>query len=438
MRQFGSPVYEVPDAISADKLGNVYITGQTRGSLGGPYNGGPNDAFLAKFDAAGNLHWTKQLGTSANDLGIGVSADGMGNVYVAGRTEGSLGGTNAGGTDAFVAKYDAGGDVQWTMQLGTSEYDSGESVAVDSLDNVYIGGNTLSSLGGPNAGYHDAFVAKFNAAGARQWIRQLGSADVESPASVAVDILRNVYISGSTNGSLGGPNAGGTDAYIAKYDTTGNLQWARQLGTSAGEGATISVGGVESIYIAGGTEGSLGGPAAGAGDAYVAKYDMEGNFLWARQLGTSTNDGSRTVSGDGLGNVYISGLTSGNLGGPSAGLTDVYLAKYRDGPPGDYDNSGTVDAADYAVWRNTSGEAGASLAADGNGDGVVNQADYDVWRAHFGQTMSALSSTGNANAPVPEPGAHLLILFAMGMAAFVRRHGGFSRAKCYLGCDRKS
>ena len=89
--------------VSADGLGNVYISGYTGGSLGGP-NAGGNDAFVSKYDAAGNFQWTRQLGTSASDLSYGVSADGLGNVYFSGYTLGSLGGPNAGGDDAFVVK----------------------------------------------------------------------------------------------------------------------------------------------------------------------------------------------------------------------------------------------------------------------------------------------------------------------------------------------
>ena len=60
-----------------------------------------------KYDAAGNLQWTRQLGTSSNDAGFDVSADGFGNIYITGSTLGSLGGTNAGRYDAFISKYDA-------------------------------------------------------------------------------------------------------------------------------------------------------------------------------------------------------------------------------------------------------------------------------------------------------------------------------------------
>jgi hypothetical protein len=89
--------------VSADGLGNVYISGVTHGALGGP-NAGNADAFVSKYDAAGALLWTRQFGTSDDDVSICVSADGLGNVYASGSTTGALGGPYAGGYDAFVTK----------------------------------------------------------------------------------------------------------------------------------------------------------------------------------------------------------------------------------------------------------------------------------------------------------------------------------------------
>jgi hypothetical protein len=116
---------------------------------------------VSKYDAAGALQWTQQLGTATYDYSEGVSADGLGNVYISGLTYGSLGGPNAGSYDAFVSKYDAAGSLQWTQQLGTTTHDYSNGVSADGLGNVYISGHTGGSLGGPNAGYYDAFVAKY-------------------------------------------------------------------------------------------------------------------------------------------------------------------------------------------------------------------------------------------------------------------------------------
>jgi len=88
--------------------------------------------------------------------------DTSGNAYISGKTRGSLGGPNAGEYDAFLAKYDGSGSLLWSQQIGTSRDDKGLCVAVDASRNAYICGDTLGSLGGPNAGERDAFLVKFS------------------------------------------------------------------------------------------------------------------------------------------------------------------------------------------------------------------------------------------------------------------------------------
>jgi mannan endo-1,4-beta-mannosidase len=87
------------------------------------------------------------------------------------------------------------------------------------------------------------------------------------------------------------------------------------------------------------------------------------------------------------------------------------------GVPGDYNEDGSVDAADYSLWRDSLGQSGTGLAADGNGDGVVNQGDYDVWRLYFGVTAGG--ATGST--AVPEPGAAMLFLLGPSVAAVAKR-----------------
>jgi hypothetical protein len=84
--------------------------------------------------------------------------------------------------------------------------------------------------------------------------------------------------------------------------------------------------------------------------------------------------------------------------------------------PGDYNANGTVDAADYVLWRDTLDQSGAGLAADGNGDGMIDTDDYDIWRTHFGN-MAGATAGWPSSATVPEPASLVLVLFA-GLASF--------------------
>ena len=103
------------------------------------------------------------MGTDTPDEATGVAIDSNNNVYITGITRGSLGGdgSNAGISDAFLAKYNSNGTFEWTTQLGTSAIDYAFSVAIDSNNNVYITGYTNGDLSGSNAGFGDAFLAKY-------------------------------------------------------------------------------------------------------------------------------------------------------------------------------------------------------------------------------------------------------------------------------------
>ena len=174
--------------------------------------------------------WVRQLGTTDSDNAYGVATDAAGNVYLTGYTDGSLDGANR-GPDAWVAKYDAAGQVLWKRQLGTeSTFESASGVATDTAGNVYLTGETNGSLDGANRGDMDAWVAKYDAAGQVLWKRQFGTTYTDIASGVATDTAGNVYLTGTTGGSIGG--AYEWDAWVAKYDAAGNVLWKRQLGTT--------------------------------------------------------------------------------------------------------------------------------------------------------------------------------------------------------------
>jgi hypothetical protein len=401
--------------VKADNFGNIYISGSTGGSLGGP-NAGAGDAFLIKYDASGSLLWSRQLGTSDLDDGGRVAVDGLGNAYLSGSTNGSLGGPNAGGRDVFLTKYDASGNLLWSRQAGTGENDWGGSVAVDGSGNAYISAGTAGSLGGPYlGGEFDAFVIKYDPSGNLLWSRQLGTASADQSYGVAVDGLGNAFITGWTAGNLDGPNAGGLDVFLTKYDPSGNLLWSRQVGTAVEDGGLdVATDGLGNAYIGGYTAGSLGGPFLGGNyDGLLIKYDASGNLLWSRQLGTAAHDSGLGVAADGLGNAYLTGQTFGSLGGPNAGSVDPYLAKY--------------DASGNLLWSRQFGVAwgdwGTGVSVDGLGNAFVggntnNNGYLNAWLVKFA---------------VPEPRS--LSLIALAPLVFASRlpslRPRFERSNCF-------
>jgi hypothetical protein len=161
-------------------------------------------AEVAAAELPYTIEWSTQIGTAEGDQCVAVAVDAAGNAYISGSTFGSLSGTNAGSLDAFLAKFDAAGNVLWTRQIGTAHFDSGTSVAVDGAGNAYITGTTGGGLGGPNAGFDGAFLMKFDPSGSQVWSRQIGTTDDDSSVSAAVDGAGNAYISGLTSGHLAG------------------------------------------------------------------------------------------------------------------------------------------------------------------------------------------------------------------------------------------
>lgn len=328
-RQIGTINTMRPFAISATAAG-VYVVGSTNVALSGQTSAGGTDAFIQRYDTAGNLLWTRQFGTSSYDDAVGVAADTTG-VYLAGNTLSSLQGqTSAGGPDAYLRKYDVNGNALWTRQVGTGLTDAGRAVAADA-SGVYFAGWVGSVLAGQvGAGGEDAFLQKYDANGALLWTRQFGSEAFDNPAAVSLD-GSGVYVTGTTAGQFPGQTGfgGGTDGFIQKLDLSGNPQWVRQFGTTSFDFADAGAADGSGIVVAGSTGGTFPGQTAagilGVPDAFAQKYDANGTLQWTRQFGTSGNDRVAGAAAD-AGRLFLGGSTSGTLPGQtSAGGVDVFL-----------------------------------------------------------------------------------------------------------------
>ncbi|AFY80093.1 Ig-like domain-containing protein [Oscillatoria acuminata] len=394
IKQLGSSSLDDAKGITVDSAGNLYITGQTYGNLGGTFFGG-TDAWIAKYNSSGTQQWVKQFGTANVEWSESITVDSAGNSYITGYTNGSLGGTHAGGYDAWVAKYDSSGTQQWVRQLGTTADDTSNSISLDSAGNLYMTGTTHGSLGGISAGNGDAWVAKYNSNGTQQWVKQFGTPGIEFSEGIAVDSAGNSYMTGSTRSDLGGTNAGAYDAWIAKYDSSGIQQWVKQLGSSSDDlSQGITVDGAGNLYITGYTHANLGGINAGGTDAWVAKYNSSGTQQWVKQLGSSSNDYSESITVDGAGNLYITGYTEGNLGGTNAGAYDAWVAKY--------DSSGTqqwvhqlgtpgMDSA-YSIIVDNAGNPYVTGQTNGNLGGTFFGSN-DAWIAKLSPIASIAPGT---------------------------------------------
>ncbi|GAH18436.1 unnamed protein product, partial [marine sediment metagenome] len=239
-------------------------------------NPGTGNVFISRYDGSGTQQWGQQFTLNLSASGRAVSTDSFGNVVVTGDT--TIQKTPFSNTDVFVRKYNSSGVDLWTRQLGTSYGDDAEDVSTDLLGNVYIAGTTKGNLGETGAEniLSGAFLAKYNTSGVLQWTEQFGSTTGGAIGrSVATDLFGNVYIAGNTAGSLGGPNVGGIDVFLAKYDALGNQQWIEQFGsTNSDSNYDVSTDSLGNIYIGGGT--GTGG--------FLAKYDATGELLLTEQF----------------------------------------------------------------------------------------------------------------------------------------------------------
>ncbi|MEG4084305.1 SBBP repeat-containing protein, partial [Microcoleus sp. POL10_C6] len=182
-------------------------------------NAGSEDIWATKYDSNGNQLWLKQFGSPEDDFRPNLALDSAGNLYLTGETNGSLGGPNAGSEDIWATKYDSNGNQLWLKQFGTAKSDSPSDLAVDSAGNVYLTGSTEGALGDTNAGGQDIWATKYDSNGNQLWLKQFGTAESDSSSELALDSVGHLYLTGQTNGALGGPNAGGQDIWIAKLGT---------------------------------------------------------------------------------------------------------------------------------------------------------------------------------------------------------------------------
>jgi uncharacterized delta-60 repeat protein len=332
-KQEGSSGDDYAYGVAVDSSGNIYVTGYTEKKLHGNNNSGKFDMFLVKYNSSGTRQWTKQFGTSGWDAGYGVAVDSSNNIYVTGYTDGGLGGNNNSGKfDMFLVKYNSSGTRQWTKQFGTSGWDVGYGVAVDSSNNIYVTGYTEGGLdGNTNSGGRDIFLVKYNSSGTKQWTQQFGSSKKDYGLASNVDSKGNIYVTGYTEGGLdGNTNSGESDIFLVKYNSSGTKQWTQQLGTPTfDEGNGVAVDSSDNIYVSGWTRGKLD-TYAGRDDAIVLKYNSSGTKQWTRQFGSNSSDIGAGVTVDSSGNIYVTGYTDGGLdGNTNSGKNDIFLVKYN-------------------------------------------------------------------------------------------------------------
>ncbi len=273
--------------------------------------------------------WVTKFGTDSYDQSYSMVVDSVGNVYMSGYTNGDLGGTNAGDADAFLTKLDTSGNVLWSQQIGSALMDRSFSVAVDSLGNAYIGGYTYGGLTGPVTGPTDAFITKYDASGNEVWTRQFGTESQEQEGYVTTDSMGNVYYTSSFYLAYGSQHPIYSDVNLIKFDSSGNECWYKKFDEimEYDNSRSVTVDSSGNLYITGFSSGAYGGDNSGVYNPFLIKCDASGNELWTKQIDTPYREESYSVVVDDQGNAYICGYGESRDGSSADGM-DVFLMKF--------------------------------------------------------------------------------------------------------------
>lgn len=362
---YNASPYDIGYGVAVDSSGNTLTTGRTSP------NGGYAVTFLLKTDSTGTFTYQNQLKDAspllANNACIanGISVDSSNNIYVAGS-----GNNSSYGRICYLNKYDSSGNLTWqrTLTSGRSADTMDDALyqpAVDSSGNVYTVG-WYRNISGSNGWY--SMVVKYNSSGTRQWVRELRDSSVSSYSGtyhygLALDSSANVYVVGRGNDSAGEPQG-----MLHKYNSSGTRQWARKLtdANSSFHNAQLRAVAVDSSgnsYTAGNGQNS-----SGVNIGYIAKYNTSGTIQWKRNLVMSTYTTATTgIVIDSSGNSYLVGWNTTSSGGREA-----FIAKYNTSGSIQWQRSIADNQA--AGTRRTVAQA---VAIDSNGFVVVTgEADY--------------------------------------------------------------
>jgi len=419
------------------------------------HDGGIDAADLVYLQAGYSLGGgARTWGGSGDDISQCIAVDGAGNILVAGFFNGTVDFDPAGEgdwhqavgkRDAFLAKYDFGGRLDWARTWGGSEDDTSNGVAVDSSGNVVVSGRFRTTVDfdpGPGVdshttnhpqGLNNAYLSKFDPDGNFLWVKVWGGTGGiggDEAYSVTVDTSGDIYVVGDfsspsidfdpgdavdlhTNRSVDGF----FDAFLIRFAPDGGFVWARTWGGDRyDDGPGVAVDGAGHVYVAGMFQDTVDfdpGPGVDphsaqghygvAGDyaTFLSKFDTDGNFLWARTWGGSGWDIGENAAVDGAGNVFITGYFEGTDdfdpgegtdSRESKGSYDAFLSKF--------------DSAGNRLWTRTWGDLGADksdcIALDGRGrlfvTGVFqNTVDLDpgtgeAYRTSTGDNAAFLSA----------------------------------------------
>jgi len=226
-----------------------------------------------------NSSLTEQIWSSAYDILIGSTLISSDNLFVPEQTstEKSVNPTPK-HNKIFLVKQNYSGNRDWIMDLGISDEESGISMTFDSSDNVYITGYTRNGLeGNKDSGDFTVFLVKYNSSGSREWIKKLGKSEVEYGVRLIVDSSDNIYVTGFFSEFESDNEFGPRNTLMAKYDTSGNKEWTKVLGSTLIEFAwDVTADSKDNIYVTGFSDNSFAQNIGWQDDSLLMKFNTDG------------------------------------------------------------------------------------------------------------------------------------------------------------------
>ncbi|MFW9970061.1 MAG: SBBP repeat-containing protein [Candidatus Odinarchaeota archaeon] len=275
-------------AITIDSSDNIFLASEIYNS-----NSSNFDIILLKFDSLGNYQWNKTWdgGKDADDYCHAIGLDSLENIYVAG--ESNSGPNNE---DFCLVKYDNLGNFLWNKTWGGPYNDICWAIALDSSDNIFLAGDTLSF----GAGNPDMCIVKYNNTGDFQWYKTWSNSGSLFCRAIVFDSLENIYLAGSNY------NADSLDFCLVKFNNSGDFQWSRTWGGVLYDACySMLIDPSENLYLAG-----------TKGDKYsIVVYDTNGNLHWSKSLKIYEGGFGSEIARDIDGNIYIGACV--NHGTPS-------------------------------------------------------------------------------------------------------------------------
>ena len=442
---FGGSNSDYGNDITTDSSGNIFINGHFKGTVDfDPTNGIDNhtsqyedsfSAFITKYNADGSYGWTRIFGGGMrssnfeNDIALNSSGD----IFITGSFEGTVDFDGTGGVDnhtstdgpfndedVFITKYNADGSYGWTRTFGDENFDTGNGIAINSLNEVLVTGNFFGEVdfdgtaGVDNLGAtddKDIFITKYGSDGSYIWTRVFGGYHYEYSDDIAVNSLGDIFITGLFEDTANFDGTGGTDnhtaasgseyVFITKYNADGSYGWTRTFGggeDTYNNGRGIVINSSDEVLVTGffsgitdfdgtvGIDNHSSYELDGSQDIFITKYNTDGSYDWTRTFGGNYNEYAEDITINSLDDIFVTGAFEDAVNFDGTGgidsytavneIEDSFITKYNaDGSYGWTRTFGAESSGDYGINNAIAINLFNEIFVIGN---FINTVDFDA------------------------------------------------------------